>query len=393
MFSIRSFRSLSLVLVGSCFPMATVSSGYLVLTIILYSTSSKWRTFLAIFEHVALDFFFLSSFLGGSYVDSTMPTPLEELHRMITMLRTSVLVREPYPILISKGTSPRGQECSPKKPTSGTRSEESLVPETGGNVISPSLLIDEKDILISWLLGSGASIRGNHWCRVHGLHDNSNTWSCRVIVCSRSCEGPGLGRWVHSTRAHRLCIERIAIKENSRGVYEPMRCKDTASRGGLRSISSIGVIGGRSSKGGAAPESMKDDSWVALEARFVSDVFSGVLAVKVEAVIGGSSLALGPGKGVMVEKPGGGVISLPFVMPEKPTAKGVGLRVILFKLEGVAFELEGREMDNPDITMEEYVQYETEKAPRKIKCITGKLLSMIRSAGVLILKILTASDF
>ncbi|GJS92059.1 ribonuclease H-like domain, reverse transcriptase, RNA-dependent DNA polymerase [Tanacetum coccineum] len=41
------------------------------------------------------------------------------------------------------------------------------------------------------------------------------------------------------------------------------------------------------------------------------------MAVKVEAVIGGSSLALGPGKGIRVEKPGGGVISLPFVMPEK----------------------------------------------------------------------------
>ncbi|GJU37228.1 hypothetical protein Tco_1185582 [Tanacetum coccineum] len=43
----------------------------------------------------------------------------------------------------------------------------------------------------------------------------------------------------------------------------------------------------------------------------------GVLAVKVEAVIGGSSLTLGLGKGVRVEKPEGGVISLLFVMPEK----------------------------------------------------------------------------
>ncbi|GKA93253.1 hypothetical protein Tco_0815239, partial [Tanacetum coccineum] len=55
--------------------------------------------------------------------------------------------------------------------------------------------------------------------------------------------------------------------------------------------------------------------------------FLGVLAVKVDAVIGSSSLALGLGKGVRVEKPGGGVISLPLVMPEKPTVKGVRLRV------------------------------------------------------------------
>ncbi|GJY10036.1 hypothetical protein Tco_0378221 [Tanacetum coccineum] len=44
---------------------------------------------------------------------------------------------------------------------------------------------------------------------------------------------------------------------------------------------------------------------------------SRVLEVKVEAVIGGSSLTLGLDKGVRVEKPGGSVISLPFVMPEK----------------------------------------------------------------------------
>ncbi|GKC40255.1 hypothetical protein Tco_1052639 [Tanacetum coccineum] len=45
-----------------------------------------------------------------------------ELDRMIMKLRTFILVREPSPIVISKGTSLRGQECSPEKPTSRTRS-------------------------------------------------------------------------------------------------------------------------------------------------------------------------------------------------------------------------------------------------------------------------------
>ncbi|GJW64855.1 hypothetical protein Tco_0116739 [Tanacetum coccineum] len=33
-------------------------------------------------------------------------------------------------------------------------------------------------------------------------------------------------------------------------------------------------------------------------------------------------------------------------------------------------------MDNPDMTMEEYIQYETEKALKTIMYITGKLLTM-----------------
>ncbi|GJT83885.1 hypothetical protein Tco_1058227 [Tanacetum coccineum] len=41
-----------------------------------------------------------------------------ELDLMITKFRTSVLIKGPSPIVISKGTSPRGQECSSEKPTS-----------------------------------------------------------------------------------------------------------------------------------------------------------------------------------------------------------------------------------------------------------------------------------
>ncbi|GJX92987.1 hypothetical protein Tco_0347573, partial [Tanacetum coccineum] len=37
------------------------------------------------------------------------------------------------------------------------------------------------------------------------------------------------------------------------------------------------------------------------------------------------------------------------------------------------------EMDDPNITMEEYVQLETERALRMVRCITGKLLCMARS--------------
>nr|GEV86138.1 reverse transcriptase domain-containing protein [Tanacetum cinerariifolium] len=54
-----------------------------------------------------------------------------------------------------------------------------------------------------------------------------------------------------------------------------------------------------------------------VEAWLAGDMFSGVLAVKVENVMGGSSPTLGLGIGVSVEKPGGGDSSLPFVMPKK----------------------------------------------------------------------------
>ncbi|GKB31168.1 hypothetical protein Tco_0870569 [Tanacetum coccineum] len=54
-----------------------------------------------------------------------------------------------------------------------------------------------------------------------------------------------------------------------------------------------------------------------VDARLVSGVFSGDLTVKVEAVMGGSSPTFGSGKGVSVEKPDGGVSSLPLVKLEK----------------------------------------------------------------------------
>nr|GEW53004.1 retrovirus-related Pol polyprotein from transposon TNT 1-94 [Tanacetum cinerariifolium] len=43
-----------------------------------------------------------------------------ELDLTMTKMRTSVIVKRMSPIVISKGTSPRGQECSLEKPTSGT---------------------------------------------------------------------------------------------------------------------------------------------------------------------------------------------------------------------------------------------------------------------------------
>nr|GFA26593.1 hypothetical protein [Tanacetum cinerariifolium] len=45
-----------------------------------------------------------------------------------------------------------------------------------------------------------------------------------------------------------------------------------------------------------------------VEARLVSDVFSRVLAVKIETAMGGSSPTFGPGKGVSIKKPWGGQI-------------------------------------------------------------------------------------
>ncbi|GJR62194.1 hypothetical protein Tco_1504356, partial [Tanacetum coccineum] len=54
-----------------------------------------------------------------------------------------------------------------------------------------------------------------------------------------------------------------------------------------------------------------------VEARLVSGVFLGVLAVKLEIVMGGSSPTFRPSKGVSVEKLSVGDSTLPFVMLEK----------------------------------------------------------------------------
>ncbi|GKC75354.1 hypothetical protein Tco_1126128 [Tanacetum coccineum] len=45
--------------------------------------------------------------------------------------------------------------------------------------------------------------------------------------------------------------------------------------------------------------------------------------------------------------------------------------------------------DNPNFTMEEYIRLEEEKSRRHGKCITGKLLSMVRSGAM---KTFTTSD-
>ncbi|GKC87704.1 hypothetical protein Tco_1148353 [Tanacetum coccineum] len=76
-----------------------------------------------------------------------------ELDPTMTKLRIYVLMKGLSPIVISKGTSPRGQECSPEKPTSG---------------IYESTL-SELVVLILWLLRSGVSVLGIDWCHAHGL--------------------------------------------------------------------------------------------------------------------------------------------------------------------------------------------------------------------------------
>ncbi|GJZ88816.1 hypothetical protein Tco_0660598 [Tanacetum coccineum] len=46
-------------------------------------------------------------------------------------------------------------------------------------------------------------------------------------------------------------------------------------------------------------------------------------------------------------------------------------------------------MDDPNITMEEYIRLDEEKSRRRVRCITGKLLRMVRSG---VMKTFTTSD-
>ncbi|GKA07784.1 hypothetical protein Tco_0687008 [Tanacetum coccineum] len=96
----------------------------------------------------SFNFFYPSFIVSGLYVKNKVPIPLgvwnfmalwildttipiccmavlpsnrlcRELDPTMTKLRIYVLMKGLSPIVISKGTSPRGQECSPEKPTSG----------------------------------------------------------------------------------------------------------------------------------------------------------------------------------------------------------------------------------------------------------------------------------
>nr|GEV01280.1 hypothetical protein [Tanacetum cinerariifolium] len=78
-----------------------------------------------------------------------------ELDLTVTKSRTSVLLKGPSPIIISRGTSIRVQECSPKKPTRGTFKS------------TLSDLIEAPD---------------TDSCRVRGLRESDSIWTCRVTV-------------------------------------------------------------------------------------------------------------------------------------------------------------------------------------------------------------------
>ncbi|GKB60259.1 hypothetical protein Tco_0916445 [Tanacetum coccineum] len=147
-FDLRRFCNLFLKEGGSYFLMMIICSGYLSLTTILSSAFVQLRTPLLVSGGVSFRFFCPYLFFSGSCAENTVLIPLGvwnfmapwivdttipilcmavllssrlcgELDLTMTKLRTSVLVKGLSPIMISKGTSPRGQEYSLDKPTSG----------------------------------------------------------------------------------------------------------------------------------------------------------------------------------------------------------------------------------------------------------------------------------
>ncbi|GJZ99333.1 hypothetical protein Tco_0671884 [Tanacetum coccineum] len=148
--SVCAFRSscnFSLVLICSCLPMVIVCSGYWLFTTIFsfgstqirISSLSACRTSLAIccsfsgpcelFSERRVPIpFGVYNFIAPWIVDTTIPIccmavlPSSRLcgESDLTMTKLSVFVTvmRPSPIVISRGTSPKGQEYSSEKPTS-----------------------------------------------------------------------------------------------------------------------------------------------------------------------------------------------------------------------------------------------------------------------------------
>ncbi|GJR68671.1 hypothetical protein Tco_0014736 [Tanacetum coccineum] len=147
MCAFRSSCNFSLVLVCSCLPMVIVCSGYWSFTTIFSSASTQLRisclsachALLAIFcsfsgpcelfskKRVQIPFG-IWNFIAPWIVDTTIPIccmavlPSSRLcgESDLTMTKLSifVIVRRLSPIMISRGTSPKGHEYSPEKPTS-----------------------------------------------------------------------------------------------------------------------------------------------------------------------------------------------------------------------------------------------------------------------------------
>ncbi|GKE81157.1 hypothetical protein Tco_1551157 [Tanacetum coccineum] len=148
--SVCAFRSscnFSLVFICSCLPIVIVYSGYWSFTTIFSSASTQPRisSLSSCRASLAILFFFVSpcglfserrvsisfgvwNFISLWIVDTmiliccmaVLPGGrlCGESEHMMTKLSVFLTVRRPSPIVISKGTSPKGQEYSPEKPMS-----------------------------------------------------------------------------------------------------------------------------------------------------------------------------------------------------------------------------------------------------------------------------------
>ncbi|GKB40524.1 hypothetical protein Tco_0885466 [Tanacetum coccineum] len=149
--SVCAFRSscnFSLVFIYSCLPMVIVCSGYWSFTTIFSYVSTQLR--ISSLSACRASLAILCSFFGpcGLFSERRVPIPFGvwnfitpwivdtmiliccmavlpssrlcgESDITMTKLSIFVTVRRPSPIVISKGTSPKGQECSLEKTTSG----------------------------------------------------------------------------------------------------------------------------------------------------------------------------------------------------------------------------------------------------------------------------------
>nr|GEU79771.1 retrovirus-related Pol polyprotein from transposon TNT 1-94 [Tanacetum cinerariifolium] len=284
------------------------------------------------FEGLALISFFTMSTdsLGGIELDSSMYCGYHYAH---------ILHGGPSPIVISRGTSPRGQDCSPKKLMRGTFEsnlsdlmkeildfmitglEELLFLEIGGNVIFPYPRVDSSiDFLFGYL-----DMSRDHLLPGRQEGGISLELVRAFLVIIRSSIGRDFFCFDPSS------IFRIPSNKSSSALsfllLDVMYCEVCLHE--LHMLAKIGwelylqifVIEDASYHLIVPPYSggifkRVGSGLFQVDAQFVSGAFLGVSTVKVEAVIGGSLLALGPGKGVRVEKPGGGVISLTFASME-----------------------------------------------------------------------------
>ncbi|GJT85108.1 hypothetical protein Tco_1066825 [Tanacetum coccineum] len=186
------------------------------------------------------------NFIAPWIVDTTIPIycmavlPCSmlygESHLTMTKLSVFVTMRRPSPIVISKGTSPRGQEYSPEKPTSG------VFESTRKDLIDVFFHVSFPRVTTSSAYHENMGlVPDTDLCRVRDLCGNGSIWSCLKTTYFQGSKGyahplGGIEEWFRLERILKT-LQPFTLSASPGWMLSEVVGDTSLARSGLGSIS------------------------------------------------------------------------------------------------------------------------------------------------------------